>query len=112
MSLSGTRSTRSATTAGGLSSVSLLFTTLRILRGPDGLSILVKDQVTFVRQGQTHLVGVRFITGNSGPHTIPLLGVHSQVVVLLQQNSDSAIVSRVGMPAWGPLVDDEIAVIL
>ena len=92
--------------------LSLLFLTFRILRAPDGLSILVQDQVTFVCHGQTHLVGVRFIPGDRGPHGFPLLGVHNQVVVLLQQNSDSPIVSRVGMPAWRPLVDDKIAVIL
>ena len=91
---------------------SLLFLTLRILRAPDGLSILVKDQVTFVRHGQTHLVGVLCIPGNRGPHGFPLLGVHNQVVVRLEQNSDSLIVSRVGMPAWRPPVDDEIAVLL
>jgi hypothetical protein len=92
--------------------ISTLFLTFRILRAPDGLSILVQDQVTFVCHGQTHLAGVRFIPGDRGPHGFPLLGVHNQVVVLLQQNSDSPIVSRVGMPAWRPLVDDKIAVIL
>ena len=43
--------------------------------------------------GQTQLAEVRFIPGDRGPHAFPLLGIQNQVVVHLQQNSDSPIVS-------------------